>query len=359
MYKSLGLFFIVCIFLTACESAPPMKREMPLIPVIAVQPVVRDVSLCIDSIGTLEASFYVEIRPQISGTIEKILVKEGTDVTAGTPLILIDDKALKIKVKEAEAQLEIDQVAHDVAQKTFNRFRSLAQKDLVAQTEWDEIEMQVAKAKAALTIDRARLDAVTLDFERCTLYAPTDGRIGRMNIHPGTLVSREQPTPLTILSRNDPLIVNFTLTEKEFVRLPKESSLPLEVSLLCNAECKSSGIITFLDSSFDSATGLLNVRGELRNEEQLFSAGQSVSVNIPIETLTQVALIPQKAVKYSQAGPYVYIVSDEKCIELRQLSLGVEQGEDVIVLSGLDSRDLVVTSGHGRLSPGCKVEVQQ
>ncbi len=128
-----------------------MKREIPLVPVIAVQPSVRDVSLYIESIGTLEPSFYVEIRPQISGTIEKILVKEGTDVKAGTPLILIDDKALKIKVKEAEAQLEIDQAAHDVAKKTYDRFHSLAQKDLVAQTEWDEIEMQVAKAKAALS----------------------------------------------------------------------------------------------------------------------------------------------------------------------------------------------------------------
>ncbi len=187
---------------------------------------------------------------------------------------------------------------------------------------------------------------------------PTDGRLGRMDIHPGTLVSREQSTALTILSRSDPLIVNFTMTEKEFFRLPKEA-LALEVNLLCNTECKSPGMITFLDSSFDTLSGLLNVRGEFRNEGNQFFAGQTVNVRLPIVTLPQVSLIPQKAVKYSQEGPYVYIVSAEKCIELRPLMLGEEEGEEVIVRNGLIPQDLVVISGHGRLSPGCKVDVQQ
>jgi RND family efflux transporter MFP subunit len=332
---------------------------MPIIPVTAIQPSVRDVSQYIESVGALESSLFVEIRPQISGIVEEVLVHEGSEVKAGTPLIRIDDKAFKLKVNEAKAQLEIDQVAYDATLKRYQRFQSLAQKDLLAQTEWDEIEMQVAKANAALSIDRARLDAVNLDFERCTLRAPTDGRLGRLNIHPGTLVSREQPTPLATLSRNDPLIVNFTLTEKEFAKLPKDKILPLEVQLLCSKECKTSGVITFIDSGFDQNTGLVCVRGELKNSKNAFSSGQSVSIRVPISTLTQVPLISQKAMKYSQQGPYVYIVNAENNLEMRQLIVGEEVAEEVVVREGLSPDDLVVTSGHGRLSPGCKVEVQQ
>ncbi|HEV8052364.1 MAG TPA: efflux RND transporter periplasmic adaptor subunit, partial [Parachlamydiaceae bacterium] len=189
-------YIALCITLSACESSTPMKFDMPVIPVTAVHPSIRDVSQYIESVGTLESSLFVELRPQISGIIEEVLVHEGSEVKAGTPLIRIDDKAFKLKVNEAKAQLEIDQVTYNATLKRHQRFQSLAQKDLLSQTEWDEIEMQVAKANAALSIDRARLDSVNLDFERCTLCAPTDGRLGRMNIHPGILVSREQPTPL-------------------------------------------------------------------------------------------------------------------------------------------------------------------
>lgn len=358
MRKPIAAFLAICISLISCESSAPKNEVLP-VPVIAVQPTIQDISLYVESVGTLEPSFFVEIRPQISGVIEKILVKEGAQVTAGTALIQIDAKAFQIKVKEAKAQLEMDQAAYDAAKKTHARFQSLAQKDLVAQTEWDEIEMQVEKAKAALTVDRARLDAANLDFERCTLFAPTDGRIGRLNIHPGTLVSREQATPLATISRSDPLIVNFALTEKEFAKLPKGETLTLEIQLLCNKGCRSSGVITFLDSCFDLNSGLLNVRGELKNERNDLSPGQSVSVRVPTSLLPQVALIPQKAVKYNQEGPYVYIVSAENSIELRQLSLDIEEGEGVIVRDGLASHEKVVISGHGRLSPGLKVEVQQ
>ncbi|MBA3602297.1 MAG: efflux RND transporter periplasmic adaptor subunit [Parachlamydiaceae bacterium] len=359
MHKSVAAFLALCITFSACESSAPIKIDIPTIPVIAVHPSVRDVSQYIDSVGALEPSFFVEIRPQISGVVEEVLVREGNEVKAGTPLIRIDDKVFKIKVNEAKAQIEIDQAAYDAAIKTHKRFQSLAQKDLMAQTEWDEIEMQVAKAHAALSIDRARLDAVNLDFERCTLFAPTGGRLGRLNIHPGTLVSREQSTPLATLSRNDPLIVNFTLTEREFAKLPKDKILPLEVQLLCSKECKTSGLITFIDSAFDLNTGLVCVRGELQNKENIFSSGQRVGVRVPISTLPQVSLISQKAVKYSQQGPYVYVVSGENNLEMRQLILGEEEGEDVVVREGLSPDELVVTSGHGRLSPGCKVEVQQ
>jgi multidrug efflux system membrane fusion protein len=358
MRKSIGGLLAFCILLTSCEPAPSVKKEIPAVPVIAVKPDIKDISLYVESVGLLEPSFFVEIRPQISGIIDKILVKEGANVKAGMPLIHIDAQAFEIKVNEAKAQLEMDQAAFEVTKKTWDRFYSLAQKDLVAQTEWDEMDGQLAKAKAVLAVDRARLDAAMLDYERCTLRAPADGRVGRLMIHPGTLVSREQSVALATLSKNDPLIVNFTITEKEFEKLSKEKSLIFEAEGLCNKKCRISGEITFFDTSFDLNSGLLSVRGELKNENNSFFIGQSVKVRVPIATLSKVLVIPQKAIKYSQEGPYIYVVSKENKVELRQLILGEEEGEDVVVSEGMTSEEQIIISGHGRLSPGLKVEMQ-
>lgn len=349
---------IISYFLLGCESAPLVHIEVPPVPVFIVKPIIRDVPLYVDSVGILEPSFFIELRPQVSGVIEQVLSKEGAEIKVGMPLFHIEDKVFHNKVKEAEAQYKIDHAAYEAAKKTHKRFYSLAQKDLVAQTEWDEIETQLAKAEAVLSIDQARIDAAALDYEHCTLFAPADGRLGRLNIHPGTLVSREQATPLATLSRNDPLIVNFTLTEKEFGLLPKEEPLSLKIQLLCTKECKARGKITFLDSCFDRQSGLLCARGEIQNSDNHFSAGQSVRVRVPISTLPKAMLVPQKAVKYGQEGPYVFIVSPEKSIELRLLSLGEEDGEDVLVQDGLKEGESIVVSGHGRLSPGIKVEIQ-
>lgn len=358
MCKKLGLLFpfVLCLLLSACQSEVVETKEKPAIPVTVSIPIVKDINLYVESVGTLEPFFSVEIRPQASGLIETVFVKQGEWVEAGTPLFHIDSKVLEIKVKEAEAQVLMDEASYAAAMKKRERYYGLAQKDLVAQAEWDEIEESTLKAKAIVAGDSAKLQATKLDLERCTLRAPADGRIGRFDLHTGTLVAREEV--LTSLSRIDPLIVNFTLTEKEFAKLPTEE-LAVEVQLLCGQGCHNTGKVTFLDSRFDAKSGLIFIRGELQNPDQKLRPGQSVSVRVPVAVDPQKTLITRKAIKYNQQGPYVYVVSPENTLEFRQLILGEEKEDAIIVMEGIGPAEQVVTSGHTRLSPGLKVEIQQ
>lgn len=356
MYKIIGAGLALCLILVSCDPIKPPLKETPATPVTATLPVVRDLPIYVDAIGTLESSFFVEVRPQVSGIVEKIYVQEGDWVTEGQPLFALDSRVYRIKVKEAEAQLLSDQAAYDAAKKKYERFQKLAQKDLLAQVEWDEIEMQLARGEATLGIDQARLDAAKLDLERCTLYAPTDGQIGRLDLHLGTLVSREAEA-LATLSRNDPLIVNFHVTEKEFAKLPKEK-LSLEVFSLCDKERSSIGNITFLDSRVEPKSGLLFIRGKVSNPDQLLSSGQSVKVRVPVALLPNMTFIPQQAVKYNQQGPYVYAITSDDLIVFRQLILGDEIGNEVAIREGISPEERIITSSHARLSPGLKVEVQ-
>lgn len=334
-------------------------KELPAIPVIVTPPLIQDITVYLESIGTLQASVSIEIKPQTSGALSEVLVKEGQLVKKGDSLFKIDPTAYAIKVQEAEAQLNIDMAGFKAAQKKMARFQDLAKRDLVSQIEWDELKAQQQKAQASVELDTARLKFAQLELDRCTLQSPIDGRIGKLDAHPGLLVSSGQADPLGTVSTLDPLTVEFTVTEKEFPMLPQED-LEVNISPLCssNAAACPKSLVTFLDNHFDEATGLLLIRGKVDNPGHALRPGQSVRVLIPIASTPNAKLIPQKTIRYNQHGPYVYVVNDDLTVAIRQLLLGKEQDSNQIVLEGLNDADRVVLDGHLRLSPGSKVEIK-
>lgn len=356
--RTKSLILLAGLLLTACESKQEVsQKEAPPVPVLAAKAVIKDVPIYIESIGTLRPSVFMEIRPQVNGSLTEVLVSEGDWVENGTPLFKINSDPYVNKVQEAEAQLAMDRIAFQASQKKRDRFRTLAQKDLIAQVEWEEYETEAAKAQAAIELSKARLDAARIDLEHCQLVCPIEGRVGKLDAHPGLLVSTSQTSPLATISKMDPLIVEFSLTEKEFPKL-KSGKMDIEIQSLCTSEICKNGMITFLDNNYDTTTGQLLVRGKVENREYLLRPGQNVRVRVPISLTSNATLIPQKAVKYNQKGPYIYVVQADNTVGLRQLILGEEQGNDVIVLEGLDAAEPIVTDGHMRLSPGLKVEIK-
>jgi len=335
------------------EGAKAQKNTA--IPVIAATPIVKDITVYLESIGTLQPSVLMEIKSQTNGLLKKVLISEGDWVQKGTPLFKIDPKLYEIKVQEAEAQLAIDRASYLGIQKKLDRYRDLAEKDLVAKTEWEDLEAQGERALAVIDLDAARLNSAKLDLDNCTLKSPIAGRVGKLDAHPGLLVSGGQA--LVSISKMDPLIVEFTITEKEFAKVPRDA-LNFEIKPLCLSDSCVGGKVTFLDNHFDSKTGLLLIRGEVQNSDHALRPGQSVNVRLPIAVTSQTLLIPQKAVRYNQQGPYAYVVQDDMTVALRQLILGSEHGNEQIVIEGIVLSERIILEGHLRLSPGLKVEVK-
>lgn len=358
MYRK-SLILLACLGLTACGSKEEFAhKEPPPVPVLAVVPAVKDVPVYLESIGNLQPSVFMQVLPQVNGTLKEVFITEGQWVQQGTPLFKIDTKPYAIKVQEAGAQLALDRASLASAQKKLERYKSLAQKDLLAQTEWDELETQVEKAQATVQADEARLSTAQLDLDRCTILSPIEGRVGKLDAHPGLLVSSSQSKPLVTVSKMDPLLTEFTVTEKEFPNIPLEK-LEIELQPLCSKACPpAKGTVTFFDNHFDDKSGLLLVRAKVPNPQHALRPGQSVRVRLPIGVTKNAKLIPQKAVKYSQQGPYVYIVQADKTVGFRQVITGDTIGDQVIVLEGLDASEPVITDGHLRLSPGVKVEIK-
>ncbi len=353
---SLIILFTASLVIAGCESSHDAHMpEMPAIPVKVVQPIVKDLTVYVDSIGTLHPSVSLEIRPQVTGQLSKVMVNEGQWVKNGTPLFQIDSKPYAIKVREGEAQLAMEQADYQAVQKKLGRFKELAGKDLISQMEWDDLSAQEQKLQASVLLNAARLGATQLDLEHCTILSPLDGRVGKLDVHPGMLV--DQTESLVTISKMDPLIVEFSITEKEFPRMPNENG-SVELVALCGSEVCQDGTVTFIDNQFDSKTGLLMIRGKVPNPYYKLRPGQNVKVKLPVAIETNAKLIPQKTIRYNQEGPYVYVIKEDQTVALRPLLLGSEHDKDQVVLQGIEPEEKIVIDGHLRLSPGIKVEIK-
>ncbi len=357
--RLLFIFLLSAYILSGCQSQPDFTNGSPqsAIPVIASKPDVKDIIFHVESIGTLQPSSIVEVRPQVNGSLKTVFVHEGDAVSAGTPLFEIDQALYAIRVREAEAQLASDRATFNALQKKLLRYQQLVQKDLLSQTEWEDLEANKEKAEAALVLSEARLAALKLDLNHCMITSPIDGRIGKIGIHPGNYVTSSQAQPLAIISNVNSLIVEFNITEKEFSKLPKGPK-GFEVASICASDARKTGDITFIDHTFDQKTGTLLIHGTIDNTDSLFNPGQTIRVYLPIKTKIAAIVIPQKAIRYSQEGPFVYIVEADNTVKKRVLTLGKEQGTDQIIKQGILPTDVIVHDGHLRLSEGCKAEVQ-
>lgn len=355
--RYIALITILGICLTSCssESGPQQQQAVP---VLAETVKTQDVPLFIESIGTLKSSGWVEVRPQVSGMLAESHFKDGQMVQKGDLLLTIDPQPYVHAQQEAEAQLTQSQAAYQIAQKKLERYQDLSKKNLISQQEWDELQAEAIKQKAQLQASQARAATANLNLKNCSIQSPIDGRTGKLLIHPGNLVGTN---PLVTVSDIDHLVIDFTLTEREFQQLKPEQLLGEQTIEVCSYTNKCQQVkasLTFLNNTFDEQTGLLNMQASLDNSHHQFLPGQHVNVRVPMYVIKNAMVIPQKAVKINQTGPYVLAIKDDSTIEIKQVKLGDEVADQVVILEGIDSNARVVTEGHLRLYPGIKVEVK-
>lgn len=360
-YLTIILQITLGMMLIACSSQQEMEAfKPPIVPVHAVEVKTQNVPVYFDSLGTLKPAIWVEIKPQTNGMLQAAHFTEGQFIKKGTLLFTIDAQPYVISLRENEALLAQHKASLTSMQKKMDRYAGLANKELITLQEWDDMHSEIAKQEAQVQIDEAKVAAARLDLQRCEITAPMSGRAGKLNVHPGNLIYSGQTEPLTTLTNIEALTVEFTVTEREYQQLTAEhhrGNHPIEISSLSNPSETAKGSLTFLDHSFNPTTGLLLLQAKMINTSHKFLPGQHVQVRIPIQTLLGEVVVPQKAVKINQQGPYVFVVKADKTVDLRPVKIGNEFDDKVIVLEGLAPEEIVVTDGHLRLSPGAGIEI--
>jgi RND family efflux transporter MFP subunit len=365
-------------------SAPGATQTVS---VIAAQQ--RDLPVTVEAAGTVVSLDTVDIRPQISGSVAEVVVREGQFVRRGDVLFRLDDRTDRANLERARAQWLRDQASLADLDRQLVRAQDLRAQNFIAQSAVDSVLAQVEAQRAAVAADQAaiRSSEVALSFD--TIASPLAGRAGAVVVYRGSLV---QPTAsaMVTISQIDPIGVSFTLPEVQLGPLLRASgmqqgmaaprnSTPAAGARSASAAASSAGggtivvslpnaergrgaaanddmvgRITFVDNAVDSATGTIRVKGEVPNASHRLWPGQYVTVRMTLRTISNAIVIPQNALIIRGNERSVYVVKADATVEARPVQPRYNAGE-VVAVDGLEAGEKVVVEGKQNLRPGSAV----
>src|SRR5438094_391219 len=308
---------------------------------VEVSPAIRDTVVdAIAATGQIEAIQSIELRPEVSGRITDILVREGQQVADGTPLFKVDDAELKAQVAQAEAER---QLARQALERT---------KQLIAQNASSTSDLEQAEAKSRGA--DANYDLLKTRLDRTVVRAPFAGVIGRRLVSIGTYVSPQ--TSLITLQSVNPQHASFDVPERYADRLHRGQLVSFQVAAIPGKNF--SGEVVFVDPVVELPGRTILIKARVPNPEQQLQAGMFIEARLATDMRPNAVVVPEDAVLPLQGFNYVWVVKDGKA-DRRQVTLGVRTaGWAEIQGGGVQAGDQVVVGGLERLFPGATVMPQ-
>jgi multidrug efflux system membrane fusion protein len=358
-----GLVLLTGAALAACgckNGAAQAPFQMPPPPVTVVRAVAHDVPVYLDEIGKSGAFETVTVTPQIPGRITDRLFDDGAQLKKGQPLFTIDPRPYQAQLDAAQAQLAQSRAALDLANTQLKMYASIADTRAVSQLDFETKKNTVELDQAQVQAAEAAVENAKLNLEYCHITAPIDGRAGARLVDVGNVV-QANTTGLLLIQRLDPIYADFTVTENDLPEVRREmerGSLKVQVRVPSDPENSGrAGDLTFLDNAVQNGTGTVNLRATVPNPDRHFWPGQFVDVRLILSTAKGAVLIPNQASQISQQGPFVYVIKQDNTAELRQVTLGQRQGDEVVVAKGLSDGEQVVVTGQLSVHAGVPVRI--
>lgn len=318
-------------------------------------------------VGRGEAVARTDLVARVTGFVQEVAVRDGAEVSAGETMFRIEPDSYQASLAAREADLARATANLELAGIELDRTRQLVSRNAAPQSELDLAEANAAVAEAEVAAMRAALRQAELDLSYTEIAAPFDGRVGRIGVSAGALVS-PGTGPLATVVQQSPIYVAFSLSEPQLVNILQQLETDVEglsgngaspdvfVELPNGTAMDEPGRIAFLDNRIDPSTGTISIRAEFPNTRGLILDGAFVTVRIRALEPTQSLLIPQGAVQRDQRGTFVLIVTAQGLVEQRYVSLGRQVETAVIVADGLREGEAVIVEGLQRVRPGVAVE---
>ena len=355
--------------LAACGRGgpPPGQRPPPEVGVVELEP--RPFELTTELPGRTAAFRVAEVRPQVTGILQKRLFEEGSTVKAGQALYQIDRAPYAAAVQRAEAELQRARAAAEVARLRAERFAPLAKSGAVPKQDNDDVQANYRQAQANVQAAQAALDTARIDLGYTRVTAPIDGVISQSFVTEGALVTTGQAQLLARVTQLDPIYVDIQRPTAEMLRLQREfdagrleragpDSARLDLLLEDGGTYPEAGQLQFSGVTVDLGTGSVNLRATFPNPKQQLLPGMYVRGRLQEGVEPAALLVPQRAVTRDADGnASVLVVGEDDKLELRRIETRRAAGDAWLIGSGLSAGDRVVVSGPLRLSPGMPVRV--
>lgn len=329
------------------EEAGPVAPPPPEVDVAPV--LVQPVTVWQTFTGQVAAPETVELRPRVSGYIDKVTFTEGARVTAGDVLFQIDPRPYEAKEQAASAALAQARSELAQAKSEADRANKLLASRAISQEEHEKRSTALSAARARVDAAKAALDSARLELTYTQVKAPISGRIGRALVTQGNLASADQ-TRLTTIVSVDPVYVYFDCDEQTALTGRTGATAgkrpPVRVAVAGETGFPHEGTLDFIDNQVDAGTGTLKYRAVLANPDDHLRPGQFARVKMPVDRLDSALLIDRKAVMTNQDRRLVYVVDDANKVEPRQVVTGHQVGDLLVIESGLEAGDQVIVNGQ-------------
>ncbi len=369
MKKRYILLFLSLIFVWAsCKKSEVTESVLTLKGLEVGQ---QTIPIYKDFVGQIYGKADIPIRARVDGFLEGIHFKEGFEVKKGQLLYTVDDSPLREGQAREESRLSEAKINFVNAENELARLTPLAEINAISKRDLDAALARRDAAKEAIKAAEANVNIATINKGYSKLYAPMTGIIGKSNAKVGEYVGRSpNPVILNTISQIDSIIVEFFLTEKDYITFARkrisekstasdQESQGLDLYLADDALFPYQGRLTFVDRNVDASTGAILIQSIFPNPDKLLRPGQFAKVRAVVNVIENALLVPQRAVFELQGFYNVFVVDQEGIVTQKRIEILETFQDHFVIKSGLAKGDIVLTEGLMTVKSGQKVNIDK
>jgi multidrug efflux system membrane fusion protein len=372
VFSTLLLLLCTCMSVVACHKSEDQQQQTPdstaaQVSIFKVQP--QSVNFSENLPARVQAYKIAEIRPQVGGIIEKVLFTQGSEVKAGQALFKINSATFQADVNSNQAALEKAQSEVVRLKVQLDRYQQLISSNAISKQELSNAQSEYHQAVAEVAQMRALLTRQNLNLQYATVRAPISGRIGKVLITEGALVTQSDPNAMAVVQQIDKVYVDVTQAIHDYEQLQEDlekgelaKSAHNSIQIL-NSQGQAYGVtgrILFSDTNVDPETGDVIIRIEVNNPERKLLPGMYVRVNLSRASVPNALLVPEQAIQRDDSGHAQLMVFTPKSTgELRKVTLGQQYKGYYLVTSGLQAGETIIVEGIERVLPEQKLKPVQ
>lgn len=354
-------------FLTACGEAPggppPTATGTPQVAVVTLQP--QHLALTTELPGRVAAAISAEVRPQVSGVVQKRLFTEGGSVKAGDLLYQIDPATYQAAVASAEATLARAEATLGSAKLKAERQRELAQIQAVSRQDAEDAEAALKQARADVASAQAALQTQRINLAYTRVTAPVGGRVGRSSVTPGALVTANQAGVMATIQQLDPIYVDVTQSSSALLALRrslgagkvKNGTAKVQLLLEDGSPYEQPGTLEFAETSVDASTGSVTLRVRVPNPRAELLPGMYARALVEQGVVDDALLVPQQAVSRDASGQaMVSVVGPDGKLQRRPVTAARAVGDQWLLTAGVKAGERIAVEGQQKAAAGATVQ---
>ncbi len=363
----LALSTLAAFLLVGCgPKAPAGAADAPPVEVGVITVSTASATVESELPGRTSAYRKAEVRPQVSGIIQKRLFTEGAEVKAGAQLYQIDPATYEAAYSSAQAQLASAEANFSAAKARNARVQNLNSSKVISQQDADDSVAAFAQAQAGLEIAKAAVETARINLKYTKVVAPISGVIGKSSVTEGALVNAGQTQVLTTIQQLDPIYVDVSQSADELLKLRRQimsgkvaapGEAKVSLTLSDGSRYEQEGRLQFAEVGVSESTGTVVLRALFPNPNKLLLPGMFVRTQLQEGVHANAILVPQQGITCDRTGnATALVINKESKVEVRQLKTSRAVGDKWLVDEGLAVGEQIIVEGLQKVKPGATVK---